>query len=216
VIQTILTSEIQQKTLLEEIGIHEKFEQTNLRESKIAKLTFSSEIPLANDYILQTADLIAIERDEAKSTGLFLSNYDNGQYSPVGYIVYVWSKEDPNKVTTSINYFKTRPFKSLNEGLPETINGVVWSSNAFDAFKIQPEYQGAGLGKSLWLVGAAYMESRGIKNIEISGDLTIGQKSGTESFYTKAGAVVTDDGTEIYETSKVWDYREDIENIFNV
>ncbi len=215
-VQNILTEVHNDEPLLNTLGRLSEFDFTSdLLTSDVAELKTSNPVLISNDCIVQVADLYN-KNDGSNVTGVFLSKSVDGDEAPVGYVVYTWSKEFPNTVVVCINRFKTRAFKSLNTGLHGIINPVVEKSNPFDALKIEPEFQNKGHGKALWLLGATYLESRGVEQVIIEGDLTIAKETAGTSFYTSMGAEISKDGREIYPTKKVWEQKDYIQSLISL
>lgn len=178
----------------------------NLHKVEGTNLSYSDAVPLNPDFLklnnpeIKLVELEPSERSTTGIVGLFLFSNVDGSQKSIGWIVFKWDSSIPAKALLSINYSKTKDISALQQSLPADIAGAIEQSHLFYAMKVDDAVREQGLGKLLFLAGLARMRDKKFKEIQVSGDVTIGQKG---SFYSKLGAVVDpSSGNEIISTEE--------------
>lgn len=186
-----------------------------------SSIAFSDPINLNGEVLglpnpkLQLLEMHPSGSEDTGVSGLFLTADVAGNSTPLGYVVFTWSGDTTTHASMNINHLKRKKVQEQIQSVPQPLQESVAQSDLFEALKTNPDMRGKGLGKLLFLTGAARMRDLGFKEIEITGDLTIGKTVDTESFYTNMGAKVDlQTGHEIVTTETIVEQAGYLQQVF--
>lgn len=173
----------------------------------VEKVVYERPIPLTlKDSHLQSPELHILSVPATERlygvTGVYLTEKRNGTLAYVGHVTYSWPKDAPQEAGVSVNMLKANSFREKMTQVPPEIAALTQNGDLFHAVEIGEAYRSRHLGESLWLAATKVMHDRGVTSVLVSGDVTIGKKDATSSFYGKYGAVPDALGRSVMNVSE--------------
>lgn len=150
--------------------------------------------------------------------GIYLSETQDG-IKHVGHTVAELKQGEPTSANVHINYCKTNTFKSglsAADNIPEEVKRLTEHGDVLNALELDGDYKDRGLGGRFWTAAMEILHRQGVKNVQIIGDVTIGQISPLSTFYTHQGAEVDPEGNIRIDLDKfVSENRGKIDKLFS-
>ena len=129
--------------------------------------------------------------------GFYITEQKDRKTTYVGHTVFNINKPFPDTAALSINYGKTASFNrglEDSKGISDDIKSLAQNGSIFNALEISDGYRDKKIGGLFWTASMKLLHERGIKKVQIEGDVTIGKIESLSSFYVNQGAEVDEKG----------------------
>lgn len=178
--------------LLKELGAENLFQPNLIYSFGVNQWWETVPIALEDNYHLVCVDLQTQPYREIHNYSgafLFQGNPEQATQIPIGYATYPWINGPYAEMEQNpFNNVSMNPisFDNLNPSVLE----IIKHSSRLLGMQIFEPYRHQGLGKMLFLLGAAYLQLNGCTKLRIINDGTtqIHENGITKSFYTHLGA----------------------------